>query len=397
MGRGRKSSAARAGSIFQKRHKSGALSHYWLRFPVLGKRDHREPTNPPTFEEEEAWRQLRERQALHPQERTIRVMAATATVNDLLDLLVADYANQGQTLQKGRVEAWRATLGPMRALDVQLRQIEAIVKTWRTHGITWPGRDPKRVRPASAANCSAYVAFLRRAFSLGRAHYHMMTPLVFPKRKSTRRNRYHHPSAWAAIRDVIAAGGGAGLVLAEVMELDMIYGIRKDKLRTLEVRHVRPVSDVVWRITIPGEEMKNGEPYGVVLVGRALEIVQAAWTRRRPDCRYLFHSNGKQLPDPRYRLKAACEQLGIAYGRKQGVVFHDLRHSAVTTLQATRTGTAVGMSITGHQDVKVYTDYNATFDDAQAEAILRAEQYLKDKRAADGPYQPTVVPLRKRP
>src|SRR4029077_8457145 len=104
----------------------------------------------------------------------------------------------------------------------------------------------------------------------------------------------------------------------------------------------RPMSDTVWRITIPGEETKNGDPYDVVLVGRALEIIQAAWKRRLPDCPYLFHWKGKPLPEPRYRLEKACKQLGIPYGRKAGLVFHDLRHAAVTTLQATKTGAAIG-------------------------------------------------------
>jgi len=390
MARGREASASQSGSIFKKRWPDG---HWWLRFSVQGKRDHREPTNPRTYDEEEAWRQLRARQALHPHERPAVIVASTATVNDLLDLLVEDYANKGQTLQQGRAEAWRAALGPMRALDVQLRHIEGVMKAWCEKGIAWPGRDPKRVVPTTRANTVTYIPFLRRAYSLGRMHFQLMTPLVFPSTKRKRRNRYHPPSSWTAIRDVIAAGRGCGPVLAEAMELDQIYGIRKVMLRTLEVRHVRPVSEKVWRITIPGEETKNGEPYDVALVGRALEIVQAAWARRLPNCPYLFHYHGRRLPDPRYRLKAACEQLGIPYGRNVGLVFHDLRHAAVTTLQATRTGTAVGMSITGHQDVKVYTDYNATFEDAQIEAILRAEQYLKDKQAADGPFKPTVVSI----
>jgi len=249
--------------------------------------------------------------------------------------------------------------------------------------------------PASVASCGAYVPYLRRAFSLGRIHYHLLTPLVFPQRKMKRRNRYHSPSTWAAIRAEVATGRTYGPLLAEAMELDQIYGIRKAMLQTLEVRHVRPVSDTVWRITIPGEETKNGDPYDVVLVGRALEIIQAVWKRRLPDCPYLFHWKGKPLPEPRYRLEKACRKLGIAYGRKGGLVFHDLRHAAVTTLQATKTGTAIGMSITGHQDVKVYTDYNATFDDAQIDAILTAERYLREKQAADGPFRPTVVPIAK--
>ena len=79
-------------------------------------------------------------------------------------------------------------------------------------------------------------------------------------------------------------------------------------------------------------------------------------------------------------LKRTCALLGIPYGRAQGIIFHDTRHSAVTNLVASGTGEAAAMSITGHADPSVFKRYNVRRDAVQAEAAERRNAYLAAQR-----------------
>jgi len=370
-----------AGYVYRPKGRDGQETRwYWLRYPIEGQRQWaREVTDPRTDERDVALRQLRTRQAEHPRERRVRITAQTVTINQLLDLFVADYRRHGRSFQYERVEVWRATLGPVRAHDVQLAHLEELCDHWRRVGVSFPGRARSHVKPVSGTTCNRYVAVLRHAFMLGRTHYQLLTPLVFPHYTERARTYHVSPAKWAAIGAVMARGGGAGTVFEVLIELSVVYGIRKEMSRVAEPRHIHPETDERWIFLVPGEETKNGTPYRVPLVGRALDIFRAAYEARPLTCPYLFHWKGKKLPDPRQRLQSACKELGIPYGRKFGVVWHDLRHSAITTLNALGVPPAVGMALMHHQDVPTYVKYANIPDDVLVDALLRAEAYVKQK------------------
>ena len=371
----------KGGSVYRPKDRHGKeTAWYWLRYPVPGQRQwKREVTNPRTDDEAEAYRQLRARQAEHPLAQRRRITAESVTVNELMDLFVADYRRAGQSFQAERVLVWRHFLGDVRAAEVQRAHVEALCDEWRRVGVQFPGRDPKRVQPISGTTCNRYVSALRRAFSLGREHYQLLTPLLFPH--SGERKRKHHvsPAKWAAIGAVLERGGGAGVVFARLIELSVVYGIRKEMSLLAQPRHIHPETDSKWIFLVPAEETKNGDPYRVPLVGRALEIFKDAYHSRPLTCPYLFHCNGKKLPDPRQRLQSACAELGVPYGRKAGMVWHDLRHSAITTFNALGVPPAVGMALVGHRDLGTYVGYDATQDDVLVDTLLRAEAYVKQK------------------
>jgi hypothetical protein len=94
----------------------------------------------------------------------------------------------------------------------------------------------------------------------------------------------------------------------------------------------------------------------------------------------LFHVNGKRLGPMTSELPRTCAALGIPYGRRTGLVFHDKRHSAVTNLVACGTGEAAAMSITGNADPTIFKRYNLRRDSVQAEAAERRTAYLAAQR-----------------
>ena len=80
--------------------------------------------------------------------------------------------------------------------------------------------------------------------------------------------------------------------------------------------------------------------------------------RLTPDCDFLFHVKGKPIGPMIAELKRTCTALGIPYGRGEGIVFHDTRHSAVTNLVASGVPEVVAMTVTGHVDRSVFQRYN---------------------------------------
>ena len=193
----------------------------------------------------------------------------------------------------------------------------------------WTARDPQRVRPVSGANCNRLVAVLRRAYTLGKEKLDLTTPLTFPHYAERRRGEYLTEDQCRAICAQFQAKAGAA-VKADVFRFAYLTGIRKGQLARTRKRHVL-IAGETWKLRWPGEETKNGEPHELVLVGEELEIVQRAWAKRLPDCDFLFHVNGKRLGPMISELRRTCAALGIPYGRRTGVVFHDTRHSAVPT------------------------------------------------------------------
>jgi integrase len=330
-------------------------------------------------------------------QRVQRERVEDLTVNDLLDLYVLDCEDKTQPIQLGRVEPWRAVLGPARAIEVGRDQLDAICRRWRKAGpkwdagervlsdgrrLTWAARDPKRVRPLSSASCNRLVAVLRRAFRLGHEKRGLLTPLTFPRYDEGERGEYLTEDQCRAISRHFQAKEGAA-VKADVFRLAYLLGTRKGQLRGTLRKHVL-ISGDAWKLRWPGTATKGGKrskkSHEVVLVGEPLEIVQRAWGNRRPECDHLFHVNGKPLGPMLSKLKRTCEVLGIPYGRGRGIVFHDTRHSAVTNLVAAGTGEAVAMTITAHQDPSVFKRYNVRRDDVQADALARQQSYLAAKR-----------------
>jgi len=393
------------GSIYHpKSHNGTPTPFYWLKYRLPGAaKPIREPTNPRTGDEAEARRQLHARLGERSVVRVQRETIEDVLVNDLLDLYILDCEDKGQPVQVGRVEPWRDALGHARAVDVRRDHLDELCRRWRRKGptwmagerllregrvLTWPARNPERVKPLSGASCNRLVSVLRRAYSLGKEKLGLLTALTFPRYPEGKRGEYLTEDQCRAICANFQAREGSD-VKADMFRLAYLLGIRKGQLRRTCKRHVL-ISGDTWKLKWPGEETKNGEPHEVLLVGEARAIVQRAWANRLPDCDFLFHVDGQPVGPMLSELERTCSLLGIPYGRNNAVVFHDTRHSAVTNLVASGVPEAVAMTISGHADPTVFKRYNVRRDDVQAAALERQAAYLAQQR--DPERQPTPIP-----
>ncbi|MFN8790068.1 MAG: tyrosine-type recombinase/integrase [Bdellovibrionales bacterium] len=120
---------------------------------------------------------------------------------------------------------------------------------------------------------------------------------------------------------------------------------------------------------------KNKEPRRVHIHSWLREIIERRLRDRRPDCRFLFHINGRPLNyctiQSNYRM--AQMKTGIPY---RGT--HCLRHGMATL--ARRVG-GMGldsvMAMTGHKDLKLADHYSKIDGEVQKDTSLRILEHIK--------------------
>ena len=124
-------------------------------------------------------------------------------------------------------------------------------------------------------------------------------------------------------------------------------------------------------VTLHPGETKNGEARTVFLDQELTEIFKGLWSKRCLGCAYVFHFQGKPLGDFRDSWKKATKKAGLA-----GMLFHDLRRTAVRNLVRAGVPEVVAMKISGHKTRSVFDRYNITSENDLREAAKMQEEYL---------------------
>ena len=155
-----------------------------------------------------------------------------------------------------------------------------------------------------------------------------------------------------------------------------LTGWRKGELQSLTWADVNREAKT---ILLRSEHSINKEPRLLPLAGELAAIVERRWQARAIQntdgstslAEFVFHRAGRPIGDFRKAWAAACKE-----GNAPGILFHDLRRSAVRNMDRSGVGQAVAMKITGHKTLSVYQRYRIVSESDIRDALERTQAAL---------------------
>lgn len=131
-------------------------------------------------------------------------------------------------------------------------------------------------------------------------------------------------------------------------------------------------------IKLSDEDTKDEEPRLVPIVKPLRAFLKLVPKAIHDDHVFLF--DGRPLHDIRSGFMAACQAAGVPYGRNtpNGIIFHDLRHTANTNMRRAGIAESVIMQITGHNTREMFDRYNTVDRDDAVKASQDLEVFLRN-------------------
>ena len=248
----------------------------------------------------------------------------------------------------------------------------------------------RRAESKAPATVNRELAALRRAFKLAVEQERLTTmPTIklFPEDNVR--------EGFVAPADFETLVGKLPDYLRDVTRFAFLTGWRKGELQTLAWADVDREGAAV---TLRAEHSKNGEPRVLPLVGDLADLIGRRWAAREVRgpkgavalSSLVFHRAGEPVGDFRKAWRNARKAAKLP-----GLLFHDLRRSAVREMDKAGVKQTVAMRVTGHKTPSMWRRYRITSTDevrdalAQTQTAIRAQQeqarnVVELRRAAEG-------------
>jgi integrase len=273
-------------------------------------------------------------------------------VRDLLTLLLEDYD------MRGVAQAYIAGLKVKSILAPKLGDIKAAKLT--TAQVKEYIRD--RLKSVKPGTVNRELGMLHRAFQLGYQHEPPLVGRVpvFPKLpEGEPRRGFLKPDLYQK------------LLLALPEELRLLFavayhvGLRKGALLRIKWSQVDFDAACIW---MEGKKVnRKPEPVAVPIYGDMAKFLAV----QPRNSEFLFARGSNPIKDFRESWNLACEAAGVP-----GLLFHDLRRTAVRNLRRAGVAESVIMKITGHRTRGMFERYNITDQSDTQEAGRLAEEFL---------------------
>lgn len=169
--------------------------------------------------------------------------------------------------------------------------------------------------------------------------------------------------------DFIALRNALPEHLKPVLTFAYFTGWRKAEILTLKWNQVNLREGIV-RLE-PGET-KNSEGRTLYMEPELWDLLKQLCKNRRMDCLFVFNVNSNMIGDFRKSWQSACVVAGIS-----GLLFHDLRRSAIRNMVRAGVPERVAMMISGHKTRSVFDRYNIVSQDDLKEAAVKRQQFTE--------------------
>jgi integrase len=290
-----------------------------------------------------------------------RVGPDKATIEDLCALVIEDY--RLRKLRSLKIVEWKYAanieplIGSLLASRFGSAQVKQYVKTRREAG-------------ASDATINRELSIIKRGFNLGLRED---PPLVhraphFPKLEEDNvRQGFLEQEQYERLLEEMPANLKALYVCA------YHTGARKNELRLIRWPQV-DFDAALIRLTVSQTKGKKGRSlpiYGDM--ARWLESQRATAPAGNP---FVFHGQREYAVSNRLNgWDEACERAGLA-----GLLFHDLRRSAVRNMKRAGIQDKVAMDISGHKTRAIFDRYNIVDEGDMTNAAEKLEEYARQRK-----------------
>jgi integrase len=282
-------------------------------------------------------------------------------MEELFTALEKDYENNQRRSKDSlpfRLKPLREAFGTAKALDVNAARIARYVSDRLAAGM-------------ARATVNRELAALKRSMSLAVEQERLSSvPKIKMLTEATPRQGFVKPADFEAIVAHLPVH------LQDFARFGYVTGTRRGEIAKLAWSDVDREGQ---RITFRREHAKNGQPRVIPFVGELAEIMARRWKAREYKApggpgmaELVFHRKGRPIVDLRKRWGKACQAAKLP-----GLIFHDLRRSAVRNLVSAGVDQTVAMKITGHRTVSVFQRYRIVSDDDVRSALERTEAASK--------------------
>jgi integrase len=160
----------------------------------------------------------------------------------------------------------------------------------------------------------------------------------------------------------------------DILKTAYYTGMRKGEIMNLTWDRV----DLQSRfINLEAEDTKDKEKRSIPICDELYSVFHKIPRAIHND--HVFMYRNKPVNDIRNGLRIACGKAGIIYGQleKNGLTFHDLRHTFVTNMRKAKISESVIMAITGHSTREMFDRYNKIDKEDIKEAVDRLGDFLQ--------------------
>lgn len=231
--------------------------------------------------------------------------------------------------------------------------------------------EKRQCEGAAKATINRELALLRRAFTLGFDAEPQKVSRVPKFRRfivSEKGNERRGFVEELQYRKLVDATTGQ-LWLRGLLALGYTFGFRKAELIEMRCGQVDLLNKTVY---LYSGETKNDEGRTVVLTEECHQLVTSLRRGKQPEDYLFTREDGQPVRD----FRGAWDALAAA-AKLPGLLFHDLRRSAIRNMIRRNVPQKTARIISGHKTDSVFSRYNIVSDDDIADAARKIEEGAK--------------------
>jgi integrase len=345
---------------------------WWIKYYKQGK-PRRESSGSSKKGDAERLLKLREGAVAKGEPLSLRI--ERIKVDELIEDVLKDYEANGKDVTRVRLASSKllAYFGGMRASNLTTSMVNDYMAKRK-------GEITRRGTPPSNAMINRELSLLKRAYSLAyqstpaKVHHVPHIPMLTENNVRT---------GFIEREDYLALKAAAPDYLKPIITMAYFTGCRRGEILGLKWSQV----DMGRRIIrLNPNETKNKQGRTIPLpqeLCEALEELERQKEMLWPNVQHVFVRDSKPVREFKRAWQRVCVEIGLGEivededGKKryEGLLFHDLRRSAVRNLVRSGVPERVAMAISGHKTRSVFERYNIVSEGDLTKAAEALDKY----------------------